>query len=361
MIDVAFLAINITVSLLSHLYMTKVKYVAWVFGQGFHIAAPRRRDFCRRMVFTSNSSPPPPREIASIVRKSNPAFVGFQPREINLGDQLWGSRIPVDLTFVNRGPRSVAIASIDASCSCTVIKTDRYIGEAVAPDDELTIEAMFDIETNPGRKTSSIRLTGDDGQKYSATILANVLGTWSVTPGTVDLGRVVLDDPEATASQITVYESLEDELVGVDAGAAGWIETRLAPRGDGRTEILMRVKRERLPPGISSASIVVKTTNPIKPASVIYVRAKGVYSLVAAPAYVSLIGTESKLVVFKNEDGTPADLREYSVEDSNLEIELLAEGKLRITNPSGQLKNELVTVIVTDQRGREREIIVSTF
>lgn len=274
---------------------------------------------------------------------------------------MWGTQVPVDLTFVNQSPRPVTVAAVEATCSCAVFEGDLYVGKTVAPGQELIVETLFDVETNPGRKAAAVKLTSGTGQSYSGTIVANVLGTWSVSPGTVDLGRIVLDDPEAAASQVVVYESLEDELTDVDLGEVDWIETHLAPRGDAITEILLRVKRERLPPGLSTASPIIRTTNSIKPASVVYVRAKGVYSLVAEPDHVTLVGQQPQVITFKDESGASARLTRCAVEDPSLAAEILEGGKLRIANPTGAVKNGLVTVTVSDERGRERRIVVSTF
>ena len=286
---------------------------------------------------------------------------GFYPAEVDLGDQFWGTQIPIELTFANRSTGPIVVSRLEASCSCALIEDGIFVGAEVPPGSELIIPALFDVETNPGRKAARVTLTSMTGLEYRATIVANVLGTWSVSPATVDFGRIVLDDPAARASEVLVYESVEDELLEVDVGDADWIETRVVPRGDAVTEILLRVRRECLPAGVSSASLIVRTTSPIKPAAVVYVRAKGVCSLVAEPDHVTLVGSEPQIVIVKDESGAPAQLEECTSDDPRVTVEVLGRGRLRVLNPTGAVTHRLVTLSVHDERGRIQKITVSTF
>ena len=48
-----------------------------------------------------------PPEVQVAAPREATEFVGFEPAEIDLGDQLWGEVIPVEFTFVNLGSEAV--------------------------------------------------------------------------------------------------------------------------------------------------------------------------------------------------------------------------------------------------------------
>ena len=123
-------------------------------------------------------------------------FVGLEPREIDLGDQLWGQSIPIEFLFVNESRLPVSIGSIESSCGCLVIDSDAWNGRVVQPGELVSMDVMLDTENNPGAKVRRLDLTLDSGERYSARIVVNVYGTWSVAPVSMVAGLVA---PEAVS------------------------------------------------------------------------------------------------------------------------------------------------------------------
>jgi hypothetical protein len=156
-------------------------------------------------------------------------YAGFEPAQIDLGDQLWAQVVPVALTFVNRGASPITIESAQSSCDCTVIEGGVFRGRRVTPGESLPVEVKLDTQKSPGLKARRIDLTAASGARYSAVIRVNVVGTWSITPDALDFGEVVLDDAEEDPHATVLYESATDNLLDVSTSGAAWTEAQPIP------------------------------------------------------------------------------------------------------------------------------------
>jgi len=289
-------------------------------------------------------------------------LVGFEPDELDLGGQLWGQVIPLDLTFVNSVHAPLVIESIESDCACAIVAEDDYQGQVIEPGESLVVQANLHTETNPGAKIRTLTLVSSSGERYAVHINLEVQGTWWITPDIVDFGEIFLDDESQPEPSVVTFASESDAFMDVELTNTPWLECHVAERGAGEIELLFRVVKEHVPPGVSSASVVVNTDNPVKPAGVVYVRAKGSYRLVARPPEVFLVGSEPKVVRFTDEAGAPVDLVLVEVGNEAVRAERLVEpGQLRVANPGAAQLREPVDIRVTDERGLTRTIYASVF
>jgi hypothetical protein len=82
-----------------------------------------------------------------------PDYVGFDPTEIDLGEQLWGLTLDVPLKLVNRSQEPIEIAAARSSCGCTVIQNEHYDGKVVPPGESF----QFDIRVTRGKTRAGAR------------------------------------------------------------------------------------------------------------------------------------------------------------------------------------------------------------
>lgn len=236
----------------------------------------------------------------------------------------------------------------------------RYEGLTLEAGQELAVRAVLDTETNPGRKTRRLIFETAGGETFRATIRLEVYGTWTLRPEVLDFAEVLVDETAEPVARLVTFESTQDGFLGVRDLTVPWLEYRVAERGAGKTEILVRVLPARLPPGLSSTSLVVDTTNDIKPAAAVYVRAKGLQPVVPVPEHVFLIGAQAQLVMFHDEGGQPVRLASCAVDNPVIELEITAHGQLRVANADPSEKVS-AAVRVVDERGKKGTVFVSTF
>ena len=289
-------------------------------------------------------------------------FVGFEPAEIELGEQLWGQVIPLELTFTNLGAKPIVIGSVESCCALALTPEEEYEGRVVGPGETIGILASLRTETTPGPKTRSLTVRTTSGDTYVARVTVDVQGTWSLTPEQLDFGEVFLGDETETEPLVATVASDADSIVNIEVPKTPWLEYHVAERLRGESELLFRVRKEYLPPGVSTVSVTINTDCAIKPAGILYVKAKGVYRLVAHPAEVLLIDSEPRVVRFTDRAGVPVHLATVEVSNSVIEVDRLSQvGELEFANPKGVKLREPVAVRVADERGVSRIIYVSVF
>jgi hypothetical protein len=289
------------------------------------------------------------------------AFVGFEPAQIDLGDQPWAQVIPVQLMFVNRAASPIVIESAESSCDCTVIENNAYRGRAVSAGESLGLDVKLDTQKSPGPKARRVDLTTASGARYSAVIRVNVQGTWSLTPDTIDFGDVVLDDGEDGPTGVVVFESDADELKDVSAAGAPWLVVSTAPADAGRVAISLRVAKALLATGQNSASVVVETSCAVKANAAVYVKARAVHELSTAPAQVTLVGAKHQRVECTDRSGRRVRLVSADTGSEAIGVAVLEDGAVDVWNAVGAALPEPVVVRVADEAGRSRVFQVSAF
>lgn len=288
-------------------------------------------------------------------------FVGFQAAEIQLGDQLWGRSIALQLRFLNDSAQALTIDSVKSCCGCAIVEVASYEGQILAPGEALPVDVVLSTGHNPGQKKRAVHLDLTSGQRHTAAIHLNVYGTWKVTPEVLDLGELPFEQPPQYVERLVVFESRADELVEVSAPALPWIQCHVAKRAGSRRDILVRILKSELPAGQNSVSVVVRTSNAVKPAGVIFVRARGVHELASVPAPVVIVGAEQRPVEFFDRSGKRARIASLEIEGDGVRGKVLDGGGVVLWREGSQRFPEPVLVRVVDEIKRYREFRVSLF
>ena len=221
-------------------------------------------------------------------------FVGIEPAELDLGTYLWGETVPFELTFINRSREPITLVDGRSSCGCTLLNKDGFVGATVGPDTELIIEGMIDVQMIPGAFARRVDLVTDTDRTYSAVVHLEVVGTWTLAPDVLDFGELVIDADTAPVADVLTFQAAQEELLDVTALSAPWLSVHRADRNGDRTDILVRVYPERLPPGQHSAEVTVRTTCAVHPTGRVFVKARGVHGLETRPASVLRLRTSAR-------------------------------------------------------------------
>ncbi len=288
-------------------------------------------------------------------------YVGFQPTEIDLGEHLWDTVVPVELQFINHGASPITIQSVRTSCDCAVVEAEGLEARVVAPGECLAVPVKLNTLKNPGLKKRTVQLTTTKGARYSAVIIVNVRGTWELAPDALDFGDVVLDNGEPGGMRSVFFNSETERLLEVSAPSAPWIEWRTTENRPGNTEILISVHTGCLPIGQNSASLLVRTSSSVKPTGAVYVKARGVHELSPSPPAVLLLGDKHERVEFSDRTGKRVHIVCVEVSSGSIFALTLEDGAIEIWNSTGKALSERIAVRVVDDRGRCRVIHVSAF
>ena len=290
------------------------------------------------------------------------AFIGFEPATVNLGERMWGQVIDVPLHFVNHGENPIRIGAIHSSCGCTIIDTDAYIGQEIAPGGALDIAAQMDTETNPGNKTRDVLLLGEGAnQRYTATIRLGVWGTWELSANEVDFGQIALDEGELLpVNQAIEFISDTDALVGDPIVRVPWLECTLSRNETSPRKILFRLKPDQLTPGRHAASVILQTDCDIKPNSVVTVRAVGTRQLTPSPLHVFLVGEEASVVTFHDVRGQAVKLATVEAPQA-VSARITEDGRLRIQANDAASIEESITIHVVSDSGLHGDVRASVF
>lgn len=303
---------------------------------------------------TANPTP------ASTVESS---FTGFSPSEVDLGERLWGQEVAFELRFFNGGAEPVVVSSVKSSCGCTILSgKDAFAQRQVAPGGSISIPGKLTAPKDPGQRTSVVTLTLTSGVTHTTDVKVNVKGTWALTPTALDFGEILLDSDGAQqpVGEVAVFESKTDSLRAVEVPVP-WLEFHLAEDGPDRTRILVRVLPDRLPPGLNTAKVVVKTSSELKPAGVVFVRARGTHELLAIPEHVFLVGQDIVRVEFKGRDGQVARVVRAECDQDSILVRVSQSGKLELSSEPAVDLLYSARVRVVDVDGRKGSFLVSTF
>lgn len=265
------------------------------------------------------------------------------------------------MTFANRATSPVTIRSIASSCDCVLVDADAYEGQTVTEGEALALALTLDAGSYPGSRHRTIEVTATTGEKYVAELFINVYGTWSLTPDSLNLGEVLLGDPGTPDGEAALtFVSDTDKLVGEPQPDACWVECIVAQRDARQTDILVRAFKDDLPPGVSTAHIVFRTTSSVRPDTAVYVRVKGVPALKATPATVFLTGEEVRRVRITDRDGNPVHIVRAESSADGVQATIVGGGA-EIEFSRGRGAPSAAIVGVSDDLGRSTTVLVSTF
>lgn len=198
----------------------------------------------------------------------------------------------------------------------------------------LTLSGAVEAGTNPGEKTAQIDAFFTNGTHCAARVRAAVRGTWTVSPDRVDFGSVALDGAalDAPVAAILRYDSQVDRLLGDPSADISWLQVVDGePPSDGyQRDIILSVVRERLVPGLNAGNITISTTNSIKPAATVPVRAVAYHEIEATPQHVFPTDGKTARVRFRLHAGGAVRLTRASAESDSFELKLLDGGIVEI-------------------------------
>lgn len=109
------------------------------------------------------------------------AYAGLQWDEdsISLKALAGQSSVTAEFVFRNAGKEAVEISEVNSSCSCT----SAIIGQnAVAPEEQGTIKAIFDFGDRVGFQRKKLEVITSDGKRYMLYMNVDIPRTYQVSP-----------------------------------------------------------------------------------------------------------------------------------------------------------------------------------
>lgn len=294
-------------------------------------------------------------------RPAAAAAASFSPPEINLGDELWGQVIPIELSLQNHGNEPLTIADAKSSCGCAVLEKDSYQNRVVEAGGVLKVNLNLDTKNSTGRKQRTVTLISSAGDEFTATILLNVTGTWRVAPEYVNFDEVTVGARKAAITQVATFESDSDELLDISIESAPWLECRRGEQTDNRTELVVQVLPEMLERGKNFGTIQLKTSSEVKPTASIVVTVIGVYELTAKPDPIVMLFNDRRRVEFFDPAADRVRITSARVSDPAINCAVLDDGAVEVWETGEESSVEKPRLIVEDEAGRSRAVLISRF
>ena len=290
---------------------------------------------------------------------ATPAYVGFEPAELDLGTHLWKQKVQFSLDFVNRSDEPISLASLGTSCGCTFIDSDRYKEKVIAPSETLTIDVELETQDAPGRKNRTVTLVSADGNKYTTNVRVDVKATYLLESGSVNFGAL----PEATSPVRRSVSFISDsvKLVGEPRIDGRWLSAVYVKKDDDQTDIVITAAPDRLAYGLNVGSILIQTSDETMPRASIRVMAKGGQALRPSPPHVFLRIGETKTVKFVDAvSGSKTRIDHATSDNKFVHADIDDDGSVLVRGDSGAAVRFAI-VRVNDSAGRIGKVLVSTF
>lgn len=287
------------------------------------------------------------------------AFVGVRPEVLDLGSVSWGTTVEGQFEFANDSNAPIEVKEIDASCGCTVLTTPPF-PLIVGPASSFVVPFRFDPGAYDGPRASTLVVRTADGREFKARLDAEVMPAWRITPDRADFGRIVIPMDGPVPEILVEFESATERLLSITSDPAAWFDARMADRGGGRAQILIRPRVERLSPGLHTANVTIQTTSNVRSAANIFARIQVNRALFADYERVALVGDESRRVRFVRGDGSPARIQCATSESPMLAVQSIAPDQISVCNPTLTQFHGL-RVFVTDEGGFTCSVEVSAF
>ncbi|MFQ5422818.1 MAG: DUF1573 domain-containing protein [Phycisphaerae bacterium] len=294
-----------------------------------------------------------------VARVHSAPAVSLDPTELDFGPQPWGIEIPFHMTLRNATNDPITIERTETSCACTVVNKG-HAGRVVGPSETVVFDLTLETRYRPGEKMETFTVTPAGGDPLTCRLRVDVTPTYRVEPDDLDFGDVAMAGDAEPSRLLTFVSHAGRRIVGVPEADAAWLRAAVADRPD-HTEILVRVLGNRLPPGVSTASLVITTNDPARPQTSVYVTARGVQALAPDPPHVFLMGTETQIVRVKDAQGASVRIVSAEPDRDGLRLIIRDDGTLEVSNATGKTLPDTVTVRITDARGGVGRFLVSTF
>lgn len=311
----------------------------------------------------SESRPVVDRAPATLSDTSELSYVGFHPKEIDLGQHLWGTEVPFELSFQNPDVSDLSVRSVEANCDCVIFETDALAGRIVPGRGDLSIAGTVNTGRHPGVLRRIVMLTDQTEKTYSSHIILETIGTWKVTKDAVDFGTVILGAPSTPSHLEDTFQfiSQENELIDELDYDESWLSCVSAHREDGVTDVLVRVNPLKLLPGVNTAQIGFRTNSEVRPDGMVYVRLKALSALRSIPSTVSIIGRESCSARIVALNDAAVKIARVSVSNSDLSCHIIGDCDINISSRCITTPPESYAVTAYDDLGNWVVIPVSIY
>jgi hypothetical protein len=295
-----------------------------------------------------------------------PQATGFRPATIELGAQPWHASVPFSSRWVNHLGERAIVAAVHASCNCTDINPNAYVGRTIEAGDSLEIAARLDSGGRPGKHSAEVQLKLASGAIYVLTINYETFATYTVLPDRLRFERVRLDavDDDSDAVQTLVFRSDTSALRGDPTSNVPWLQAAVAEVVGNEARVSVHVVKRHLPHGRNTAMLTVSTTDPYRPQFTIPVDVEGVAALRAVPGHVFLDAERRSdaVVRFVDAEGRRARIHEFTTDSPDITlVKRVFDGELAVLLRRGARPASAgpFVVRVTDEAGNRTRFLVS--
>lgn len=306
-------------------------------------------------------------ESEPVVEQSGPdvasgtqGLVGFAETFVDIGQVPWGTDVPVSLAFANGSDEPVTIESVEASCGCAlVLDADGCRGRALLAGDQIQVDVSLGAGTKPGLNEAFVKVGLADGRSRGALVRWDVVPSWTLSADLVQFGKVYLDEPEVPAVTVA-FSSHSCTLVAVQPDVS-WLECEAQSLGPGGRDawLTLRLKKERLSPGVNRGMLMVTTTDRTVPTARVLVTALGSTALVPYPYHLVLVPGSSGAIRFSEETGRACTLVSAEATHPAIRVQLRDSGLVQCSFEAGPMPRGPVPLVVRDESGRRGCALIS--
>jgi hypothetical protein len=217
----------------------------------------------------------------------------FSPEPVfDFGSQDNEGKVQHDFTVMNVGTGTLEISNVKSSCGCTVAELAK---KSLAPGEETTVSATFNLSGKQGPQTKVISVSSNDPDApvYKLELKGNAIATIEVEPRFINYGS---SSSELLADQKITIKSNKPEVTFNVTGAevsepAFTAEVVTVEAGKSFEVILKNV--QPLAPGIAQGVVNVRTDDPKRATIPVRYHATVVGDLDIAPNQINLRFSET--------------------------------------------------------------------
>lgn len=277
----------------------------------------------------------------------------------NFGEVENSEKVTHGFLVKNAGDEPLSITDVKTSCGCTVADLET---DTLAPGQETTITAIFDLKGRQGLERKRITVVSNDPEQptYALELMGTALATIEVDPTIINLGRI--EDTESHRKSVTLRSTREGHSFNVEEvqlSDNSAFQTELETVTPGKEYKVTVVTNPNQMPGTISGRMTIRTDDPGRPAIPINVYGHVIGALQVRPDVITIQANSA-------EDARPASMFLQVLPGRVKEFELV-----EILAPVDDMTAELIerkpndyhiklTGMPVDQTLKGKELIVQT-
>lgn len=246
--------------------------------------------------------------------KEQRATVGFFPAIVNFGQIPWRSRHGFSLEFRNPSGQMIEIAEAKTSCGCAVVDAKRLTSDPIAPGTTVQLEGELEAGLQDRPVECTVTAVDSRGNSYTATLRANVMRTWEVSPLSLDFGRIAPEDG-TVALELTVRPPTV-RLVAAPTTDVEW----LSATADG-PRVVVRADVKALPSGQHVGRVNLATDDPYVPTFSVPASVIRTSSITLIPTHAFLVDERPVTVRAEDPQGRPVKVVDWRASDTGVDVE----------------------------------------